>query len=214
MITVHHLNNSRSHRILWLLEELGAAYEIKAYQRDPTTRLAPAALKAVHPLGKSPVITHGEVTVAESGAIIEYLVDQFDHGELKPKAGTPAALDYTHWMHFAEGSAMLPLMLALYTSLLGEAAAPLQPRIVSEIHNHLAYMEGRLKQHDYFVGDRFTAADVQMSFVCEAAAVRGWLKDYPALSAYLTKIQARPAYRWAIDKGGPYAFGPSGDGAP
>jgi glutathione S-transferase len=195
------------------LEELGAPYEIKAYERDAMTRLAPAELKAVHPLGKSPVITHGDVTVAESGAIIEYLVDQFDRGELKPKAGTPAAIDYIYWMHFAEGSAMLPLMLALYTGLLGEAAAPLQPRIVSEIHNHLAYMEGRLKQHDYFVGDRFTAADVQMSFVCEVAAVRGFLRDYPALSAYLTKLQARPAYLRAIEKGGPYSFGPSGEGA-
>jgi glutathione S-transferase len=212
MIIVHHLNNSRSQRILWLLEELAQPYEIKSYQRDPMTRLAPAELKAVHPLGKSPVISDGENVVAESGAIIEYLVDKYDHGELKPKAGTPAALDYLHWMHFAEGSAMLPFMLALYTSLLGDAAAPLQPRIVSEIHNHLGYIEGRLAVHDYLVSDRFTAADVQMSFVLEAAGVRGWLNEYPKQKAYLAKLQARPAYLRALDKGGPYAFGPSGEG--
>jgi len=213
MIVVHHLNNSRSQRILWLLEELGAPYEIKAYQRDPVTKLAPPELKAVHPLGKSPVITDGEIVVAESGAIIDYLVDRFDQGALKPEPGGPAAVDYVHWMHFAEGSAMLPLMLALYTSLLGEAASPLQPRIESEIHHHLSYMEDRLKAHPYFAGERFTAADVQMSFVGEVASVRGWLTTYPALTAYLDKIQARPAYRRAIEKGGAYAFGPSGDGA-
>ncbi len=212
MITVHHLNNSRSQRILWLLEELGQPFEIKNYQRDPMTRLAPPELKAVHPLGKSPVISDGDQVVAESGAIIEYLVDKFDHGELKPKAGTPAAFDYLHWMHFAEGSAMLPFMLALYTGMLGDAAAPLQPRIVSEIHNHLGYTQARLAQHDYLVGDRFTAADVQMSFVLEAAAVRGWLNEYPTLKAYLSKLQARPAYLAALDKGGPYAFGPGADG--
>lgn len=213
MIVLHHLNNSRSHRILWLLEELGAPYEIKAYQRDATTRLAPPELKAVHPLGKSPVITDGPVTVAESGAIIEYLVGRYDDGRLKPADGSAAALDYQYWMHFAEGSAMLPLMLALYTSMLGEAAAPLQPRIMSEITNHLAYMEERLAQHAYFVGDRFTAADVQMSFVCEVAAVRGFLGPFPQLKAYLARIQARPAYLSALDKGGPYAFGPTGGGA-
>jgi glutathione S-transferase len=212
MITVHHLNDSRSQRILWLLEELGQPYEIKAYQRDPMTRLAPAELKAVHPLGKSPVISDDGQVIAESGAIIEYLVDKYDHGELKPKAGTPAALDYLHWMHFAEGSAMLPFMLALYTGMLGEAAAPLQPRIVAEIHNHLGYIEGRLAAHDYLVGDRFTAADVQMGFVLEAAAVRGWLNEYPKQKAYLSKLQARSAYLRALDRGGPYAFGPSGEG--
>jgi len=213
MITLHHLNNSRSQRILWLLEELGQPYEIKLYQRDATTRLAPPELKAVHPLGKSPVISDGDHVIAESGAIIEYLVDKFDRGELKPAPGTPAAFDYLHWMHFAEGSAMLPFMLALYTSLLGDAAAPLQPRIVSEIHNHLGYIEQRLAAHDYLVGERFTAADVQMSFVLEAAAVRGWLAEYPKQKAYLAKLQARPAYLRALDKGGPYAFGPSGEGS-
>lgn len=213
MIVVHHLNNSRSQRILWLLEELGAPYEIKAYQRDPITKLAPPELKAVHPLGKSPVITDGEIVVAESGAIIDYLVDRFDRGALKPDPGAPSAAAYAHWMHFAEGSAMLPLMLALYTSLLGEAAAPLQPRIDSEIHNHLSYMDNHLQAQPYFVGDRFTAADVQMSFVGEVASVRGWLTIYPALTAYLHKIQARPAYLRALAKGGAYAFGPSGDGA-
>lgn len=213
MITLHHLNNSRSQRILWLLEELEIPYTIKFYQRDSMTRLAPPELKAVHPLGKSPVITDGDQTVAESGAVIEYLVDKYGAGRLKPPPGTPAAFDYLHFMHFAEGSAMLPLMLSLYTSFLGEAAAPLKPRIVSEIHNHLEYMQTALGAHDYFVADRFTAADIQLAFVLETAGVRGWLETYPKLKDYLARMQARPAYLAALDKGGPYAFGPQGSGA-
>ena len=207
MIIVHHLNNSRSQRILWLLEELGAAYEIKGYQRDPVTRLAPPELKAVHPLGKSPVITHDGKTIAESGAIIEYLIDAAGGGALRPKAGTDEALAYQHWMHFAEGSAMLPLLLAMYVSRLGEAGAPLHPRIFSEIDNHLAYMNDALAGRDYFVGNAFTAADVQMTFVVEAAAASGRVAAYPNLAAYLQRMQARPAYVRAVERGGPYALG-------
>ncbi|MFZ4122669.1 MAG: glutathione S-transferase family protein [Caulobacterales bacterium] len=209
MITVHHLNNSRSQRILWILEELELDYTIKFYQRDAMTSLAPPELKAVHPLGKSPVITDDAITVAESGAIIEYLVDKYGNGRFKPAAGTPAALDYLQWMHFAEGSAMVPFLLSLYTGLLGDAAAPLKPRIVSEMHNHLDYMRDRLSTHDYFVADRFTAVDVQLCFVLEALGTRGWLESYPTLRTYVARMQARPAYLTALDKGGPYAYGPA-----
>ncbi len=207
MITVHHLNNSRSQRILWLLEELGVDYQIAFYERDALTRLAPAALKAVHPLGKSPVITDDGRTIAESGAIIEYLASRHGGGRLTPAPGSQAALDYLHWMHFAEGSAMLPLMLALYTSRLGEAAAPLAPRIMSEVANHLDYMEGALSDRPYFAGNDFTACDVQMTFVLEAAAAGGRLATYPRLTEYLDRMQARPAYQRALDRGGPYTLG-------
>lgn len=207
MIIVHHLNDSRSQRILWLLEELGAPYEIVRYQRDATTRLAPPELKAVHPLGKSPVIVDGGRTIAESGAIVEYLVRTHGHGRLAPAVGTPAYDDYVHWLHFAEGSAMLPLMLALYTSRLGEAAAPLQPRIQSEIANHLGYMEQALGDKPYFLGDALSGADVQLSFVVEAAKARGLLASYPRLTAFADRIHARPAYARALERGGPYAYG-------
>lgn len=207
MIVVHHLNNSRSQRILWLLEELGVPYEIKAYQRDAATRFAPPELKAVHPLGKSPVVTEGGRTIAESGAIIEYLVDTHGVGRLKPAPGGQDALDYLHFMHFAEGSAMLPILLAMYVSRLGAAGAPLHPRIFSEVANHLAYMEGVLADRETFVKTGFTAADVQMAFVLEAAQAMGQLGAYPRLAAYLARMQARPAYVRAIEKGGPYALG-------
>src|SRR5262245_7428786 len=153
MIKVHHLNNSRSHRVLWLLEEIGAPYEIVHYQRDATTRLAPPELKKIHPLGKSPVVTDGDRVVAESGAIIEYLTKKHGKGKLWPAESAANWTDHTHWMHFAEGSAMLPFLLALYTGLLGDAAAPLRPRVESEITNHLAYMDGALAKHDYFAGN-------------------------------------------------------------
>ena len=185
MIEVHHLNNSRSQRILWLLEELGQPYEIVAYQRDPATRLAPPALKAIHPLGKSPVIRDDGHVVAESGAIVEYLVRKCDTGKLAPPVD-PNSADYRaylHWLHFSEGSAMLPLMLKLYVGRLGEAGAPLSPRIDSELKNHFDYMEGALAGQDYFVGNRFTAADIQLSFVLDAGAARGPMTQYPRLSA-------------------------------
>jgi glutathione S-transferase len=206
MIKVHHLNNSRSQRILWLLEELGLPYEIVKYQRDATTNLAPPELKNIHPLGKSPVITDGNQVIAESGAIIELLTKKYGKGKLAPAEGTPAYDRYIEWLHFAEGSAMLPLMLALYTGRLGEAAAPLAPRINSEIANHFAYMNGLVEKGGYLLGKEFSAADIQNSFTLEAAKVRGFLKDYPNLLDLVDRLQARPAYKRALEKGGPYAF--------
>lgn len=203
MIKVHHLNNSRSHRVLWLLEELAIPYEIVHYKRDPNTRLAPPELKKVHPLGKSPVITDGATVVAESGAIIEYLCKVHGKGRLWPADGSPNWLEHTHWMHFAEGSAMLPFLLALYVGMLGSNGAPLQPRIESEIENHLAYMEGALASKPYFAGAELTAADIQMSYVVEVAAVSERLAKYPRLTDLIARYRARPAYKKAVEKGGP-----------
>ncbi len=208
MITVHHLNNSRSQRVLWFLEELEVPYTITLYQRDTTTNLAPPELKAIHPLGKSPVITDGDTVVAESGAILDYLAERYGNGRFRPAAGTPEALRYTHFMHFAEGSAMTPLLLGLYVGRLGEAGEPLWPRISSELKNHLDYLNGEVGGRPFLVGDDLTSADVQVSFVLEAAQARGALDAYPQLRAYLSGLQARPAYRRALEKGGPYAFGP------
>lgn len=207
MITLHHLNNSRSQRILWLLEELGLDYDIALYRRDSETQLAPPELKAVHPLGKSPVITDGERTVAESGAIIDYLVRTHGNGRFRPSPDSEDFLDYEHWLHFAEGSAMLPFLMGLYASRLGEAAEPLWPRIFSEMDNHLSYMENALGSRAYFVGNDLTGADVQLTFVLEAADANGLLDNYPNLKRYLAAMQARDAYRRAIERGGPYALG-------
>ena len=210
MIEVHHLNNSRSQRVLWLLEELGVPYEIVPYQRDPVTRLAPPSLKAIHPLGKSPVIRDNGRVVAETAAIVEYLVRKYDTaGKLAPPADieSPDYLAYLHWMHFSEGSAMLPLMLKLYTARLGDAAAPLKPRIDSELKNHFDYMEAALANQDYFVGNRFSAADIQLSFVLDAGASRGPMGQYPRLTALHERLQARPAYQRAVQRGGPYELG-------
>ena len=207
MIKVHHLNNSRSQRILWLLEELGLDYEIVNYERDPVTRLAPAALKAVHPLGKSPVITDGDLVVAESGAIIEYIVRKYGNGRLLPAIDSPTYIKYLQWMHFSEGSAMLPLLLALYVGKLGDAGAPLKPRITSEIDNHLRYLEAELGRNDYLLGGELTAADIQVSFVVEVADARNLLDDYVNLSRYAERIHARPAYIRALERGGPYRLG-------
>jgi glutathione S-transferase len=207
MLKVHHLNNSRSQRILWLLEELDVPYEIAHYKRLSPVPLAPPELKAVHPLGKSPVITDGTHTIAESGAIIEYVLDTYGNGRLRPDAKSDDHIKYIEWMHFAEGSAMLPLMLHLYTGMLGEASAPLRPRIDSEIANHLSYIAQALDGRDYLVGSALTGADIQLTFVLEAADASGQLKNYPALAKYLERMQARPAYRRAIEKGGPYDLG-------
>ena len=179
MIVVHHLNDSRSQRILWLLEELGLPYEIKPYQRDSQTRLAPPELKKVHPLGKSPVITDGSMTIAESGAIIDYVIRRHGAGKLQPSPETPAYDEYQQWMHYAEGSAMLPLMLNLYAGRLGDAAAPLMPRIESEIANNLAYIDSSLKGRQFLLGDKLTGADIQMSFVGEVAGAFGKRAQYP-----------------------------------
>lgn len=203
MIKVHHLNSSRSHRVLWMLEELEVPYEIVSYKRDALTRLAPPELKQLHPLGKSPVITDGGRVVAESGTIIEYLAKVPGKGKLWPADGSPNWVEHAHWMHFAEGSAMLPLMLALYTSRLGAAAGPLLPRIGGELANHFEYMEDALAAREFFAGAEFTACDVQMSFVLEAADGSGRLESYPRLKDLLSRYRARPAYRRAIEKGGP-----------
>ncbi|MEI9995989.1 MAG: glutathione S-transferase family protein [Rhizomicrobium sp.] len=203
-IQVHHLNNSRSQRILWLLEELGTPYEIVKYQRMSPVPFAPPELKAVHPLGKSPVITDGGKTIAESGAIVEYLIDTYGKGRFKPKPGTDDYWRYIEWMHYAEGSAMLPLLMALYTGMLGDAAALLKPRVDSEIANNLAYLEAGIKGRDFLVGNDLTGADVQMLFVLEAAGAR--LEPYAELVEYRARLQDRPAYRRGIEKGGEYAL--------
>ena len=206
MIVVHHLNDSRSQRILWLLEELGLPYEIRKYQRDAQTRLAPPELKAVHPLGKSPVVTDDGRTIIESGAIIDYIIRRHGGGRLQPDPASPAYDDYMQWLHFAEGSAMLPLLLKLYVSRLGEAGAPLGPRIESEIANHLGYVDHALQGRNYLLGAELTGADVQLSFVGEIAGSRGDRAAYPALEAWVKRFQARAAYARALERGGPYAF--------
>lgn len=206
MIVVHHLNDSRSQRILWLLEELGVPYEVRHYQRDAKTRLAPPALRAVHRLGKSPVITDGERTVIESGAIVDYLIRRHGGGRLQPDSAQPAYDDYVQWLHYAEGSAMLPFLLNLYVSRLGEAGAPLQPRIDSEIANHLGYVDGALAGKAYLLGDELTGADIQMSFVGELAGAVGRRAEFASLDAWVGRLHARPAYQAALEKGGPYAY--------
>ena len=204
MLTVHHLNDSRSQRVLWLLEELGTPYEIRHYARNATTRLAPPELMAVHPLGKSPVIEDDGLTVIESGAIVDYIIRRHGGGRLQPAAGSSEFEVYNQWLHYAEGSGMLPLMLRLYTGRLGEAAAPLKPRIDSELANHLGYVNRSLEGRDYLLGGELTGADIQMSFVGEAA--RDLRVQYPAMDAWVRRLQARPAYRRALERGGPYAL--------
>lgn len=209
MITVHHLNNSRSQRILWLLEELGVDYEIKRYERDAETSLAPASLKDVHPLGKSPVITDGEHCVFESGAIVEYLIQRYGNGRLAPASGTDDYVQYLEWLHYAEGSAMLPLLLRLYTGRLGDAAAPLAPRINEEIDNHFSFVNQALENRTFFVGEELTGADIMMSFPLEAMKATGSLAPFPHATAFVDRIQSREAYRTALDKGPAYAYGPA-----
>lgn len=219
MITVHHLNNSRSQRVLWLLEELGLDYEVKRYERNLETMLAPPSLRAVHPLGKSPVITDGDLTLPESGAIIEYVVERYGNGRLVPAAGTPERTRYTYWMHYAEGSAMPPLLFKLIFDRIETAPMPFFVRpfakaiagrtkstfIAPQITLHLDYMEGELGRRTWFAGDEFTAADIQMSFPLEASAARAGLDgSRPKLTAFLERIHARPAYKRALEKGGAY----------
>lgn len=219
MITVHHLNNSRSQRVLWLLEELGVDYEIRRYERNPKTMLAPDSLRQVHPLGKAPVITEDGLTIAESGAIIEYLIDRHGGGRLRPPAGSPERLRYTYWLHFAEGSAMPPLLLRLIFKTLPRQPMPFFARPIAraisdkvlktlvdpQLRTQREFMEGELQKSTWFAGEEFTAADIQMSFVIEAAAARGGLDaSRPKLMAWLERIHARPAYQRALEKGGPY----------
>ena len=219
MITVHHLNNSRSQRVLWLLEELGVDYEVKRYQRDAKTMLAPRELRDVHPLGKSPVITDGDLTLAESGAIVEYLVERYGGGRLVPPIGSRERLRYTYWLHYAEGSLMPPLLLKLVFTRIPLAPMPALVRpfvrriadgvrhqfVEPQIKAHLDYLEGELGKTPWFAGDEFTAADIQMSFPVEGAASRGGLDaTRPKLFGFLERIHARPAYKRALEKGGPY----------
>ncbi|MFN9746462.1 MAG: glutathione S-transferase family protein [Betaproteobacteria bacterium] len=225
MITVHHLENSRSQRVLWLLEELGTPYTVRRYARHPVTLLAPPELKAVHPLGKSPVIDDDGTVVAESGAIVEYLVDTHGGGRLKPPPGTPEARRYTYWLHFAEGSLMPPLLVALIFARVRGAKVPFFVKpilkgIAAQVHkayidpnlnNLLAFMEAELQQREWFAGDAFTAADVQMSYPLEAAAAgrAGFTaQSHPRLHAWLMRCQARPAYQRALAAGGPYSVIP------
>jgi glutathione S-transferase len=207
MLTVHHLNNSRSQRILWLLEELELDYQIVRHQRDATTNLAPPELLEVHPLGKSPVLTDGARTIIESGAIIDYIVRRHGGGLLAPSPGSDAHEQYLQWLHYAEGSAMLPLMLKMYTGRLPDGGAALQPRITGELDNHLSYMDKALEKSGWFVGGEFSAADVQLSFVPQVARRLYSLERFPNLSSFLERIAARPAYRRALTRGGEYAFG-------
>ena len=219
MIVVHHLNNSRSQRVLWLLEELGLAYDIKRYERDKKTMLAPLELKHIHPLGKSPVLTDGDLTLAESGAIVEYLVERYGDGCFAPSRQLPAYLRYRYWLHYAEGSLMSPLLLKLVFDKIERAPMPFFVKplakaisgkakssfIMPQINAHLDYLEAELGKGAWFVGNEFTAADVQLSFPIEAAAARGGLNaSRPRLMDFLQRIHARPAYKRALDRGGEY----------
>jgi glutathione S-transferase len=202
MIQVHHLRESRSRRITWMLEELGLDYEVINYDRDPNTRLAPPELKNIHPLGKAPVVRDGSEVLIESGAIIEYLVRVYGKGNFSPALGTSDYNRYIQMLHYAEGSAMLPLMLKLYVGMLGEAGAPLQPRIQSELKNHLGYLNSELEDRNYFVGSTLTGADVQISFIAQIA-VKGAGRDaYPNLTRFVDMLEARPAYQRAVAKNG------------
>ena len=211
MIEVHHLNNSRSHRILWLLEELALPYEVIAYQRDPATMLAPAALYKIHPLGKSPVIKDGGLVLAESGAIVEFLVGKYGKGTLAPTPGSAAHAQYLYWLHFAEGSAMTQLILKLYLSRVPTetgVAAALMARVNGQISTQLDYMESVLAKQPYFAGDAFSAADIQMSFSLIAATARGGLDaTRPKLMDYLARLQERPAFERANERGGKLTLG-------
>ncbi|ABF53435.1 glutathione S-transferase family protein [Sphingopyxis alaskensis] len=203
-LIVHHLNNSRSQRILWLLEEIGAPYEIRFYDRDPVTNLAPPELVAVHPLGKSPVLEDGGRVVIESGAITEYLCERHGGGHLVPERGTDDHVSHLEWLHFAEGSAMTPILLRIYTARLGEAAAPLEPRINQQLDAHFSYMESRIGAAGHFIGDSLSAADIMLSFPAEIAVMQGMAPRYPKLAAFVNACHARPAWQRARAKGGAY----------
>jgi len=222
MLTVHHLNNSRSQRVLWLLEELGLPYEVLRYERDAVTMRAPATLRAVHPLGKSPVLTDGDVTVAETGAIVEYVLDTHAAGRLRPERGTAAGREFTYWLHFAEGSAMTPLLFKLVFGRILETPMPFFVKPIARgivgnvmanfiepgLKLHLDFMEQSLSGRSWFCGAEFSGADIMLSFPLEAAALRGGLGDRPSLRSFVERVQARPAYLRALERGGPYAFGP------
>ena len=224
MLTIHHLNNSRSQRVLWLLEELGLPYEVLRYERDAVTMRAPATLRAIHPLGKSPVLTDGDVTVAETGAIVEYVLDTHAAGRLRPERGTAAGREFTYWLHFAEGSAMTPLLFKLVFGRILETPMPFFVKPIARgivgnvmanfiepgLKLHLDFMEQSLAERPGFCGADFSGADIMLSFPLEAAALRGGLGDRPNLRSFVERVQARPAYLRALERGGPYAFGPGG----
>jgi glutathione S-transferase len=205
MISVHHLNNSRSQRVLWLLEELGCEYQVVRYQRDPHTLLAPPQLTRIHPLGKSPVITDGAHTLAESGAIIEYLIDRYGNGRLRPPPASAERVRYTYWLHYAEGSAMPPLLLKLVRPIVSAVARRTQQSFIDpQLKTHIDYWEGELGKSTWFAGEELTAADVQMSFPLEAAAARAGIALGPRVMQFLERIHARPAYRRALERGGEF----------
>ncbi|SNS31980.1 glutathione S-transferase family protein [Sphingopyxis indica] len=203
-LIVHHLNNSRSQRILWLLEEIGAPYEIKYYERDATTNLAPPELLAVHPLGKSPVLEDDGRAIIESGAIVEYLCERHGGGHLVPARGTDDHVSHLEWLHFAEGSAMTPILLRLYTARLGAAAEPLEARIAQQLDSHFSYMESKLGPSGHFIGDDLSAADIMLSFPAEIAVMQGMAPRYPKLAEFVNMCHARPAWQRARAKGGAY----------
>ncbi|CRX46331.1 TPA: glutathione S-transferase [Yersinia enterocolitica] len=218
MVVVHHLNNSRSQRILWMLEELQVPYELKRYQRDPGSLLAPPELKKIHPLGKSPVITDGDLTLAESGAIIEYLQETYDAQGLFKPTGHYDRQQFRYWMHYAEGSLMPLLVMKLIFSRFGGPPVPWIIRPVAkalgdgvqknylnkQIATHRDYLEQHLEKNQWFAGSDFSAADIQMSFPIEAINMRGGLAGFPKLQDFLVRIHQRPAYQQAIEKGGAF----------
>ncbi|MDZ7789276.1 MAG: glutathione S-transferase [Xanthomonadales bacterium] len=224
MITLHHLENSRSQRVLWLLEELGVDYEIQHYQRDPKTSLAPPELRAIHPLGKSPIITDGDRVLAESATIIEYLARTCGGGNWAPQPDEPAYWDFSYWMHYAEGSLMPPLLLKLVFDKV-RTGAPLLARPIAagiagqvnrsfigpQIRAHFEFVDGHLAEHEWFAGNSITAADIQMSFPLEAALARGTIDEsaFPNVAEYVHRFQARPAYQRALEAGGDYDYGPA-----
>ena len=206
MITVHHLNESRSQRILWLLEELGVPYEIQFYWRDPHTKMAPAELQRVHPLGKSPIVTDDGRAIAESGAIIDYIIRHYGNGRLQPDPRSKDYDDYVYWLHYAEGSASLPFVIDPIAKSFGKMAAPLQRRVDRELDLNLRFIDHCLDGNEYLVGGELSAADVQMSFVGELAVNFMDSSAYPNLEAWVARFQARPAYREAVERGGSYRF--------
>ena len=208
MLQVHHLNNSRSQRILWLLEELALPYEVVAHERDPATMRAPASVKAVHPLGKLPVVLDGGLTIAESGAIVEYLLSRYGHGRLAPAPGTAEHVAYLQWLHFAEGSGMPLVVLLLYLGRMPGVPEPVTAAVRAQLADALAYADGRLGASPYFAGAELSAADVQMTFFLQAATVYLRSADqYLRVGEFLGEMTARPAYQRAIERGGPFELG-------
>lgn len=218
MVTVHHLNNSRSQRVLWLLEELGVPYELVRHERDPETMLAPPALKAIHPLGKAPIVVHGDAVLAESGAILERLAERHDVAHRLSAADGPERDRQRYWLHYAEGSLMPPLLLSLAVSRIRNAKVPFFVRPISrgiadklgngfvkpQLKTHLDFLEAELGRSEWFAGDRLSIADIQMSFPVQAARARHGLEHYPRLAAFVDRIEARPAYQRALQRGGPF----------